>query len=102
MSDSSQAIVHVEVAPQFPPFTARSLTPNRSWYEKESPHPYTSELKDNRIDTGLTCRLASKAKEFKQTGGIRLDWINASWPFATLSANEDGLQVVCVDYTYVF
>jgi len=102
MSDSSQAIVLVEVAPICPPFSTRSLIPNGSWYQKESPQPYTSEPKENRIETGLTCRFQSNAKEFRHIGGIRLDWLNASWPFATLSANEEELRILCLDHNYIF
>jgi hypothetical protein len=40
--------------------------------------------------------------EFKQVGGARLGWFNASRPFASLSISRDSLTLNCCGLTYVF
>ncbi len=37
---------------------------------------------------------------YSQTGGARLDLFNASWPFATLTANREALQLACLGKSY--
>lgn len=39
---------------------------------------------------------------FSQTGGLRLDWINTTAPFATLSANSDAIHLSCLGREYHF
>ncbi|MEP6667551.1 MAG: hypothetical protein ABJF10_00275 [Chthoniobacter sp.] len=39
---------------------------------------------------------------FSQTGGARLDYFNATFPFATLSADADGLHLSCMGHEYLF
>jgi len=39
---------------------------------------------------------------FTQTGGVRLDWLNATIPFATLSGTKEALQISCMGREYVF
>jgi hypothetical protein len=39
---------------------------------------------------------------FSQTGGLRLDNFNASFPFATFSANREALQISCLEKDYIF
>ncbi len=39
---------------------------------------------------------------YNQTGGARLDMFNATWPFATLSADRENLTLQCLGKTYVF
>ena len=39
---------------------------------------------------------------FSQTGGLRLDWINATAPFAALSANSDAIHLACLGREYHF
>jgi hypothetical protein len=39
---------------------------------------------------------------FNQTGGARLDFFNATYPFATLSGNEERLELLCMGNIYVF
>jgi hypothetical protein len=40
--------------------------------------------------------------EYSQTGGARLDGFNATWPFATLSATQEALQLSCLGRDYAF
>ena len=37
-----------------------------------------------------------------QTGGARLDFFNASYPFATLSADTQTIRLSCLGRDYVF
>ena len=37
-----------------------------------------------------------------QTGGVRLDSFNATWPFATLSATGEELRLFCLGREYLF
>lgn len=39
---------------------------------------------------------------FTQTGGARLDYFNASFPFATLSVDSDALHLNCLGRDYHF
>lgn len=39
---------------------------------------------------------------FKQTGGARLGSINATWPFASLFATSEELQLACLGCHYKF
>lgn len=41
-------------------------------------------------------------KSFTQTGGARLDWLNVTMPFATLSGTPDALTLSCWGRDYVF
>jgi len=40
--------------------------------------------------------------KFTQTGGARLDWFNATFPFATLSGDSDALHLSCLGREYHF
>jgi hypothetical protein len=40
--------------------------------------------------------------EFKQVGGARLGNFNATFPFATLSGDSDGLHLSCFGWRYHF
>src|SRR5262245_53785863 len=42
------------------------------------------------------------ADVFTQTGGARLDWLNATMPFATLSGTPNALKLSCLGREYVF
>lgn len=39
---------------------------------------------------------------FSQTGGARLDYFNATFPFATLSGDFEGLRLSCMGRDYAF
>lgn len=39
---------------------------------------------------------------FSQTGGARLDYFNATIPFAVLSANADAVRLTCFGSEYLF
>ncbi len=39
---------------------------------------------------------------FSQVGGARLGFFNATWPFATLAADKEGLCLYCFSKKYVF
>lgn len=39
---------------------------------------------------------------FSQTGGARLGWLNASFPMATLSGDQDALHLCCLGREYHF
>ena len=42
------------------------------------------------------------SEPISQTGGARLDYFNASYPFATLSADSQTLRLRCLGRDYVF
>src|SRR5215468_2217839 len=39
---------------------------------------------------------------FTQIGGARLDFFNATWPFARLSGNSDAILLGCLGRKYFF